>query len=312
MGVTISPAQTTRPRWTEGECDGGNSAGCMRLRPAAWSPDCLQANHLMKTAIEKTHALVLRVVPFSRTSHVVTWLTATDGVLTTLIKGACRPKSMFLGQYDLFYTCELLFYHRARNGLHIARECAPLALRPALRTDWKSCACASYACDLVARTGTSAPRQRDLYRMLESVLNAACRQTAGIPLMSWFELQLMDLLGFAPRLWTCSACKTRLRAPGTRRFSPADGGILCASCGSARQEDSPRLQPAALAMLRHWQQSDSPRAAQHTACSSTHLQAVHSILGLFLEYHFDILPKSRSIALQLMMPAGLRSAGPWT
>ena len=79
--------------------------------------------------IAKTEAIVLRIFLFSRTSHIVAWL-AEDGTrLTTSIKGAVRPKSAFLGQYDLFYTCELLYYEREHAGVHVARECSPLAPR---------------------------------------------------------------------------------------------------------------------------------------------------------------------------------------
>ena len=80
--------------------------------------------------IQKTTGIVLRVIPFSRTSHVIQWLTSSHGRMATIAKGAQRPKSLLLGQYDLFYTCEILFYPRERTGLHVLRECAPLAPRP--------------------------------------------------------------------------------------------------------------------------------------------------------------------------------------
>ncbi len=83
--------------------------------------------------IARARAIVLRVFPYSNTSRVVSWLTADHGRVATLIKGSQRPKSLFLGQYDLFYTCELLFYRHERDGLHIARECTPLTRRDRLR-----------------------------------------------------------------------------------------------------------------------------------------------------------------------------------
>jgi recombinational DNA repair protein (RecF pathway) len=76
--------------------------------------------------IVKTEAIVLRWYPVSETSRVVSWLTPERGRLSTLIKGALRPKSAFLGQYDLFQTCELLYYARPHEGLMITREVAPV------------------------------------------------------------------------------------------------------------------------------------------------------------------------------------------
>ena len=72
--------------------------------------------------MEKTKAIVLRITPYSKTSQIVSWITPDHGRLTTLVKGACRPKSAFLGQYDLFYTCEVIFYKNDRHTVHIMKE----------------------------------------------------------------------------------------------------------------------------------------------------------------------------------------------
>ena len=85
----------------------------------------------------KCEAICLDVRPWSRTSHVVSWLTP-HGRIVTLVKGAVRPKSAFLGQYDLNYTCEIVWYRRAKGDLHALRECSPLVLRENLRGDWRA------------------------------------------------------------------------------------------------------------------------------------------------------------------------------
>ena len=56
-----------------------------------------------------------------------------EGPVTTVVKGAVRPKSAFLGQYDLNYTCEIVYYSRAKGELHALRECSPLSTRPVRR-----------------------------------------------------------------------------------------------------------------------------------------------------------------------------------
>ena len=76
----------------------------------------------------KSEAICLSVRPWSQTSHVVAWLTPC-GKVGTVVKGAVRPKSFFLGQYDLNYTCEILYYGRARGDLHALRDCVPLSRR---------------------------------------------------------------------------------------------------------------------------------------------------------------------------------------
>ena len=97
----------------------------------------------------KTKGIVLDIRPWSRTSHIVIWLTPDHGPVATLIKGAVRPKSAFLGQYDLFYTCELIYYARAKGELHAIREASAFDTREHLRGDFRATAFASYAAYLV-------------------------------------------------------------------------------------------------------------------------------------------------------------------
>ena len=115
---------------------------------------------------QKTAAVCLRIHPWSRTSHIVSWLTP-DGPLSTIVKGAVRPKSAFLGQYDLNYTCEILYYVRGRRGLHPLRECAPLNLRENLRGDFRNLALAGYFRELMVQFAPAGAEAQQWYGTLE-------------------------------------------------------------------------------------------------------------------------------------------------
>ena len=251
--------------------------------------------------IEKTEALALRVSPFSNTSHVVTWLTPQHGKLTTVVKGACRPKSPFLGQYDLFYTCELLFYVRDRNGLHIARECTPIAPRACLRSDWRGAAGASYLCDLLARVSVTGHSDPALYALSNKGLDALCEGHDKEAILYWIELQLLDALGMAPRLRHCAACGEGVAEETPPRFWQDRGGILCTRCAADRPKQTGMpLPPDVLAILRHWQQARSPRSARNTKCTDKQRVAFRDILGTFMDYHLDTMPTSRRMALEIV------------
>ena len=70
--------------------------------------------------IVKTQAIALRVAPYSESSCLVLWMTPDQGKIMTLIKGAWRRRSLFLGQVDVLYTCELLYDWRLNEELHVA------------------------------------------------------------------------------------------------------------------------------------------------------------------------------------------------
>lgn len=250
--------------------------------------------------ILKDSALVLRIAPVSNTSRMVQWFTLEYGKIATLIKGAQRPKSSFLGQFDLFYSCELLFYIRERNHIHIARECTPLARRDRFRSDWRAAAAASYCADAVARLSLPNAPQPKLFRLLETTLDEFADAGATEAALYWFELKLLEAHGVQPRLDVCLDCDATL-LPATKppHFAMARGGLVCATCAERGERGEP-IASDALAMLAGWQASANPRAARLTQCSVRQLGAMETLLGRFLQTHAELLPTSRAIALDLL------------
>ncbi len=235
-----------------------------------------------------TPAIALRVSPFSRTSRMVTWLTPEYGRLVTSVKGACRPKSAFLGQFDLASRCELLFYRREREGVHVARACAPLAWRPHLRDDWRAAVTAGYLCELTSRVAQPMLDAHALFALLDETLEqigaddatstpfeetfvrsaAPAQQAPGGSLLEArvlrFELRLLDILGLGPRLDPCPGCAIDESARHCR-FALAAGRLDCIHAPWHRTHDGPSVALTAelLRALRRWR--EPPAAA---ACAS--------------------------------------------
>lgn len=264
--------------------------------------------------IVKTQAIVLRIIPFSETSFVVWWLTRNHGKVATIIKGARRRRSPFIGQLDLFYNCELLFYLRLFRGLHIVKECAPLKSRLALRSRWRATACASYFADLVSRISPLYAPHPELFRLLDVALDYFADQSSLELGLFWFEIKLMKALGLSPQLKECLRCRhtletgldaqsrPHLRAPAV--FSSARGGVLCAACAAQAQVPSGDvgipITPDVLALLRFWQTSRSLRSAQSASCTPRQIQEIERLLGLFLQYHLEIENPARKTALSIL------------
>ena len=150
----------------------------------------------------KAEAICLDIRPWSRTSHIVTWLTRT-GKVATLVKGAVRPKSAFLGQYDLNYTCEIVFYARSRADLHVLRECSPLDMRDRLRGDYRAMAAAGYFRSLAQDFAPSGPDCGAWYEALSEALGRLCDEPAEAATVGGllrFELAVLGLLGLKPEV----------------------------------------------------------------------------------------------------------------
>ena len=72
--------------------------------------------------MEATAAILLRKMPWSETSLIVTWLTERFGTVRTVARGARRPKSEFAGMLDLFYRADIAFSISRSGDLHTLRE----------------------------------------------------------------------------------------------------------------------------------------------------------------------------------------------
>ena len=163
----------------------------------------------MAGEIVKTEGVCIAVHPWSRTSHIVKWLTP-DGPVVCHVKGAVRPKSAFLGQYDLNYSCEILYYARARGELHALRECSPVNMRETLRDDFRTLVLAEY---MRSQCSALAPHGSDCapwHALLEGALDALCARKAGrddlVRTLLAFELGVLRLSGLYPEMEAESGC----------------------------------------------------------------------------------------------------------
>lgn len=261
--------------------------------------------------IIQTQAIALQIRPWSRTSHMVTWLTPGHGKVVTAVKGACRPKSAFLGQYDLFYTCELLFYRREHDGVHAIRECQPLALREPLRRCWRSAAAAAYIADLTARATEGHQESDAVYRLLSDTLDAltARRGTSGLQsLLLWYETHLLLRLGLMPDLSTCPRCHPPERL--WLRFSLPSGRFACQHLaknqpgeatlpvhrsvlkGLIALRDMPDLPPPSA--------QNAPAEGKKIEAKSNLLFGLSRFLGMFMAFHLDVPPAVRRVTWEML------------
>ena len=164
----------------------------------------------------KTDAVCLGIHPWSRTSHVTSWLTP-SGRVVTVVKGAVRPKSAFLGQYDLNYTCEILYYARARGDLHALRECTPLKPRDFLRGDYRRLVLAEHYRYIAAELAPSGPDAAEWFDLLDSALDSLRGASAAelLPQMLEFEKKALEISGVWPEIPVGGG---EITFPGERRI----------------------------------------------------------------------------------------------
>jgi hypothetical protein len=212
---------------------------------------------------EKSRAVCLSIRPWSRTSHVVGWLTP-RGKVATCVKGAVRPKSAFLGQYDLNYTCEIVWYSRAKGDLHALRECSPVEMRENLRGDWRSLLAAGHFRAVASDLAPAGPEAQGWFDALDGALDSLCVSGDRLRKLVSFEVEALRLAGLSPEIEAESGF---FALRGERRL-PVSGDVArCLARPDA--EKNPQI------LL------DAARA-----------------IGVFYSFHLDGVPETRRAAFR--------------
>lgn len=190
-----------------------------------------------------------------------------------------RPKSAFLGQYDLNYTCEIVYYARAKGELHALREATPLVPREALRGSFRELALADYFRSLVDRLSPQGPDCAEWHALLSDALDRleALRPQHRVPLFLAFEMDVLHLLGLDPEI-------------------EADAGMFV-----LRGERRIPISRDVAACLRTLARSGDSRLAAGAASAPSVLLDAARAVGVYYEFHVDCASDVRRTVLRMIL-----------
>ena len=207
--------------------------------------------------IESATGIILRTRPLTETSVIVNWLTPNLGRVSTVAKGARRPKSPFAGKLDLFYIADFMFTRSQRSELHVLREMKLRELNSPLREEmgWLKQAC--YAAALIEQATERETPLPAIYNLMRGLLDHLPQHPPQPRTTYAFELKLLDELGMRPDL------------------------------------DDSKLPIATSTLLVALLESDWNELASLTA-TATQARELHQFLHGFLIYHLGKIPKGRA------------------
>lgn len=200
----------------------------------------------------KAEGVVLRTRNLGEADKIVTVFTESRGKVEAVARGVRRPRSRLLGPTQLFTYGRFLFFE-GKNLDTLSQGEIVDSFRP-LREDLDRMAHASYAAELVDRSTEAADRHEGLFSLLVAVLRLLAVGDQLPLVMRYFELHLLEELGYRPHLGGCLRCG----APQAPLFSIEMGGLLCENCRGA-DAAATYLGEEALNALRYLQRADPGR-----------------------------------------------------
>jgi DNA repair protein RecO (recombination protein O) len=206
----------------------------------------------------RVEAIVLRHSDWGEADRLVGIYTLEMGKLRAIAKGVRKLRSRKAGHLEPFTRVSLLLA-RGREMLLITQAEALDAHLP-IQDSLISIGYASYVIELLDRFTYEEGENRALYRLLADTLDRLCSEPDTSLVVRYYEIRLLDLLGFRPHLFTCARCGKEILAED-QFFSAEEGGVLCPTCGRG----TPGVRPVsmqALKFLRHLQRSSYPQATR--------------------------------------------------
>jgi DNA repair protein RecO (recombination protein O) len=207
-----------------------------------------------RSRLYKTEAIVLRTMELGEADRVLTVLTPRLGKLRVIAKGIRRPRSRLGGGLQPFSDVQLVL--AVGRTFDVVTQVALENPHLGLRDDLHSTAAAWYVVELADRFCEGSADSYRAFELLAQALAAldASPHEVGRELVArWFELHLLDAMGFRPELTRCLECGSDLEPDGNA-FSAVAGGALCPQCASSALGARP-VSADGLKVLRHLQRS---------------------------------------------------------
>ncbi|HET6379962.1 MAG TPA: DNA repair protein RecO [candidate division Zixibacteria bacterium] len=207
-----------------------------------------------RSRLYKTEAIVLRSMDLGEADRVLTVLTPHHGKLKVIAKGVRRPRSRIGGGLEPFSDVHLVL--AVGRTFDVVTQAALEDPHLGLRNDLHSTAAAWYLVELADRFCEGASDSRAAFLLLAqglSALDAAPSEVAREVVARWYELALLDAMGFRPELGRCLECGAEI-GPQGNAYSAVAGGVLGPECATQATGARP-VSPDALKVMRHLQRS---------------------------------------------------------
>jgi len=205
----------------------------------------------------RVEAVVLRHADWGEADRLLTLYTRERGKVRAIAKGARKIRSRKAGHLEPFtrVTLQLARGH----DLLIVTQADTVDAYLAIHENLVKTSHAAYIAELLDRfTYEDDTENYNIFRLLTEALSRLEKESDPWLAIRYYEVRLLDLLGYRPHLFECANCGREIKAEN-QFFSAAQGGVLCPACGVG-QPGVWSVSVEALKYLRHFQRSDYARA----------------------------------------------------
>ncbi len=228
----------------------------------------------------QAQAVVLKHIEYGEADRILTLFTLEKGKIQAIAKGVRKMHSRKAGHLEPF-TKVLLYLAKGRNLL-VVTQAEALQTFPAIRANLELTAYAAYVVELLDRFTYEEGENRQLFNLLTDTFNRLEKDPHPTTVVHYYEIRLLDLLGYKPELNVCAACGKKIEAVD-QYLSAASGGVLCPVCGS-KNSGAWKVSMPALKYLRFFQRSAYSKVSRYAVPAQVEVE-----LKVLMERYFSYL-----------------------
>jgi len=207
----------------------------------------------------RVDAVVLRHSDYGEADRLLTLYTRQLGKTRAIAKGARKIASRKAGHIEPFTHVKLQLA-KGRDMFLVTQADTVDAYLP-LREDLILTSHASYVLELLDRfTYEDETENLPTFRLLTETLSRLASKSDPWLVIRYYEMRLLDYLGFRPQLMECANCGRGIKAED-QFFSFSAGGVICPRCGKGLPHIR-HISVDALKYLRHFQRSNYAEATR--------------------------------------------------
>ena len=175
----------------------------------------------------QTEAIIIKKTRLGEADSILTLYTPHMGKIQGFAKSLRKPKSKLAGHLELL-THSLVSLARGRNLDTITGSQTISSFLP-LKSNLELTSHALYAIELVDQFTAAHIENYPLFQLLLETLEQLCQANDNELILRYFELHLLNEVGYRPQLQRCVSCQAMLE-PTNNSFCPTAGGVLCPNC----------------------------------------------------------------------------------
>jgi DNA repair protein RecO (recombination protein O) len=228
----------------------------------------------------QTEAIVIKKTKLGEADSILTFFTPHLGKIQGFARSLRKPKSKMAGHLELL-THSTVSLAKGRGNIDTIVGAQTINAFLPLKNDLWLTSCGLYIAELVHQFTAEHQEHYELFQLMLDTLEWLIQEENKELVLRYFELHLLENVGYRPQLKECVTCHHPLD-PVTNYFSPTAGGMLCQKCNSNQAFSYP-LSVNAQKVLRLLQNEDF-KAAARVKIDSELTREIENVISGYFKY----------------------------